>query len=100
MKVRKTRGLIWNYSDRGNFLGISGNGNSREFLVIPDPHLAFPDRILEILIILSAAVTSFSLSKYFRHRKPNKNHVANCQAFQQNVACIIARIFSGYRSNF
>ena len=46
------------------------------------------------------AVTSFSLSKYFRHRKPDGNHVANCQAFQHNIACIIARNFSGYRSNF
>ena len=46
------------------------------------------------------AVTSFSLLKYFRHRKPDGNHVANCQAFQHNIACIIARNFSGYRSNF
>ena len=42
------------YSGSGNFLGISGNGNFREFPGIPDPHLAFPDRILEILNILSA----------------------------------------------
>ena len=42
------------YSGSGNFLGISGNGNSRKFPGIPDPHLAFPDRILEILNILSA----------------------------------------------
>ena len=45
---------IEDYSGSGNFLGISGNGNFREFPGIPDPHLAFPDRILEILNILSA----------------------------------------------
>ena len=56
--------------------------------------------ISHVVLKWGLAVTSFSLSKYFRHRKPDGNHVANCQEFQHNIACIIARNFSGYRSNF
>ena len=42
----------------------------------------------------------FPSQNIFRHRKPDGNHVANCQAFQHNIACFIARIFLAIEATF